>query len=59
MKDTIIGDVLEFVEHPEYKGEYDLTLNEGLGISSLAATCLELMGYEAPEGYDPAVMNMK
>lgn len=22
MKDTIIGDVLEFVEHPEYKGEY-------------------------------------
>ena len=44
---------------PEYKGEYDLTLNEGLGISSLAATCLELMGYEAPEGYDPAVMNMK
>ena len=44
---------------PEYKGEYDLKLNEGLGISSLAATCLELMGYEAPEGYDPAVMNMK
>ena len=44
---------------PEYKGEYDLALNEGLGISSLAATCLELMGYEAPEGYDPAVMNMK
>ena len=22
MKDTIIGDILEFVEHPEYKGEY-------------------------------------
>ena len=44
---------------PEYKGEYDLKLNEGLGISSLAATCLELMGFEAPEGYDPAVMNMK
>lgn len=25
MKETIIGDILEFVEHPEYKGEYVAT----------------------------------
>jgi 2,3-bisphosphoglycerate-independent phosphoglycerate mutase len=28
----------------------------GLGISSLAATCLQLLGFEPPEGYDPGVV---
>ncbi|OQA81800.1 MAG: 2,3-bisphosphoglycerate-independent phosphoglycerate mutase [Lentisphaerae bacterium ADurb.Bin242] len=41
---------------PESKGEYKHELREGLGISSLAATCIELLGYEAPEGYDPGVL---
>ena len=41
---------------PEYKGEYAHELNEGLGISSLAATCIELLGFKAPEGYDPSVL---
>ena len=41
---------------PEYKGEYSKELKEGLGISSLAATCIELLGYNAPEGYDPSVL---
>ena len=41
---------------PEYKGEYRKELREELGISSLAATCAELLGYEAPEGYDPSVL---
>ena len=31
---------------------------EGLGISSLAATCLRLMGYEPPEGYTPSVVDV-
>ena len=31
---------------------------EGLGISSLAATCLNLLGYEAPKGYDPSVVDV-
>lgn len=44
---------------PEYAGEYDLRLREGLGISSLAATCIELLGFEAPEGYDPGVVVFK
>jgi len=41
---------------PASKGEYKHELREGLGISSLAATCIELLGYEAPEGYDPSVL---
>ncbi|MBR1952497.1 MAG: 2,3-bisphosphoglycerate-independent phosphoglycerate mutase, partial [Lentisphaeria bacterium] len=42
---------------PDFKGEYAKELNEGLGISSLAATCIELLGFNAPEGYDPSVLN--
>jgi 2,3-bisphosphoglycerate-independent phosphoglycerate mutase len=41
---------------PEYKGEYRKDLREGLGISSLAATCIELLGYKAPADYDPSVL---
>ena len=44
---------------PEYKREYDTELADGLGISSLAATCALLLGYAPPEGYDPAVIRMK
>ncbi|MCX7776112.1 MAG: 2,3-bisphosphoglycerate-independent phosphoglycerate mutase [Rectinemataceae bacterium] len=41
---------------PEYKGEYRKELREGFGISSLAATCIELLGYLPPEGYDSSVL---
>lgn len=41
----------------EYNGEYNKTLKEGLGISSLAATCIEFLGLEAPEDYDPSVLD--
>lgn len=44
---------------PSSKGEYKPELKAGLGISSLAATCIELLGYEAPEFYDSSVLNMK
>ena len=44
---------------PENQGEYDCQLKEGLGISSLAATCIELLGLKAPENYDPSVLNWK
>ncbi len=44
---------------PEYNGEYSTELNEGLGISSVATTCIELLGYEAPEDYDKSVLNWK
>ncbi|MFA6568457.1 MAG: 2,3-bisphosphoglycerate-independent phosphoglycerate mutase [Victivallales bacterium] len=44
---------------PESESEYDSVLNEGLGISSLAATCIELLGYRAPEDYDKSVLKFK
>lgn len=41
---------------PQYQGDYKLELKEGLGISSIAATVINLLGYEAPEDYDPSVI---
>jgi 2,3-bisphosphoglycerate-independent phosphoglycerate mutase len=41
---------------PECSGEYSCELRTGLGISSLAATCMNLLGYEAPEDYDPSLL---
>ena len=32
-------------------------LKGGLGITSLTATCLNLLGYETPEGYDPSLVD--
>ncbi|MDR1788398.1 MAG: 2,3-bisphosphoglycerate-independent phosphoglycerate mutase [Treponema sp.] len=48
---------------PEYKGEYDAapgegSLNAGLGISSIAATCINLLGFVPPPDYDRSVLNM-
>jgi 2,3-bisphosphoglycerate-independent phosphoglycerate mutase len=47
---------------PGCRGEYraetgEGSLNEGLGISSIAATCIELLGYLPPEDYDKSVLN--
>jgi 2,3-bisphosphoglycerate-independent phosphoglycerate mutase len=44
---------------PSSKGEYKKELKSGLGISSLAATCIELLGYEAPDFYDSSVLDMQ
>jgi 2,3-bisphosphoglycerate-independent phosphoglycerate mutase len=44
---------------PANQGEYKHELKSGLGISSLAATCMELLGYEAPDFYDSSVLNME
>ncbi len=44
---------------PESRGEYLPALREGLGISSLAATCVELLGFIPPGDYDPSVLVMK
>lgn len=43
----------------DYKGEYDKTLNSGLGISSWAATLINLLGYIAPKEYDKSIINLK
>lgn len=44
---------------PEYKGEYERTLKTGLGISSWAATLIELMGFIAPSDYDESIIALK
>ena len=45
------------VYDPACQGEYDRTgLIEGLGISSIAATTAELLGYLPPPGYDRSVL---
>ena len=44
---------------PESKGEYAAELQQDLGISALAATTIELLGYEPPEDYDRSVLNFK
>ena len=51
------------VYDPCHKGEYPAesgegSLNEGLGISSIAASCIQLLGYIPPEGYDKSVLKM-
>jgi 2,3-bisphosphoglycerate-independent phosphoglycerate mutase len=41
---------------PQYKGEYSRKLREGLGISSLSATCIELLGFVPPADYDKSLI---
>ncbi len=42
-----------------YQGEYETELKSGLGISSIAATCMNLLDFEAPADYDPSVITIK
>jgi 2,3-bisphosphoglycerate-independent phosphoglycerate mutase len=42
-----------------YQGEYESTLAEGLGISSIAATSINLLGFIPPEDYDRSIVKMK
>ncbi|MDR2343417.1 MAG: 2,3-bisphosphoglycerate-independent phosphoglycerate mutase [Spirochaetaceae bacterium] len=47
------------VYDPGYSGEYKNgvdSLKTGLGISSIAATCMELLGFIPPEDYDSSVL---
>jgi len=44
---------------PSYNGEYSKDLNSGLGISSIASTCINLLGYNAPEDYDKSIIDIK
>ena len=51
------------VYDPECKGEYqnddkENCLNEGLGISSIASTCIQLLGLTPPDDYDKSVLKM-
>ncbi len=42
-----------------YKGEYQLTSLSKRGLSNVAATLLNLMGFEAPKDYDPSLITFR
>ena len=44
------------IYEPQFQNDYQHKLREGLGISSVAATCLNLLGYEAPADYDSSLI---
>ena len=51
------------VYDPDHKGEYSYlagegSLNEGLGISSIAATCIHLLGFLPPQDYDQSLLRL-
>jgi len=44
---------------PKYNGEYELKLNENLGISSIPATLMNFLGFDAPKDYDKSIISLK
>ncbi|MBW1997653.1 MAG: 2,3-bisphosphoglycerate-independent phosphoglycerate mutase [Deltaproteobacteria bacterium] len=43
---------------PGFRGEYEMAKLERRGLSNVAATLLNLLGYEKPEDYDPSLIRM-
>ncbi len=44
---------------PNFNGEYDLTPPSDAGLTHIAATALNLLGFEAPEDYQPSLLTFK
>ena len=53
-----LNPVPAIIYDPANLAKAKLTAKTGLGISSLAATCLNLLGYQSPEGYDPSLVEI-
>jgi 2,3-bisphosphoglycerate-independent phosphoglycerate mutase len=48
-----------FVIHdPQYRGEYKMANLKKKGLSNIAATLLNLLGYDKPADYDPSLIEM-
>lgn len=47
-----------YIVDPEFRGDYTLTKRTDLGISSLTATCLNLLGFRAPDDYQPSIIEV-
>jgi len=43
---------------PGYKGEYEMAFPEKAGLSNVASTLLNLLGFEKVEDYDPSLIRM-
>jgi 2,3-bisphosphoglycerate-independent phosphoglycerate mutase len=44
---------------PQYKGEYEMATVNNAGLSNIAATLLNLLGYEKPDEFDASLIKMK
>jgi 2,3-bisphosphoglycerate-independent phosphoglycerate mutase len=53
-----LNPVPAYVYDPGQCANARLSEREGLGISSLAATCIKLLGFEPPEDYDPSIVDL-
>lgn len=53
-----LNPVPAFVYDPSGVAKLSLSQKEGLGISSLSATCLNLLGFVAPADYDPPIVTV-
>jgi 2,3-bisphosphoglycerate-independent phosphoglycerate mutase len=42
-----------------YHGEYEMAMLDNAGLSNVAATLLNLLGYEKVENYDPSLIRFK
>jgi 2,3-bisphosphoglycerate-independent phosphoglycerate mutase len=47
-----------YIYDPSGTAKLELTAQKGLGISSLAATCIKLLGFAPPSNYDPSVVDV-
>ena len=46
------------IDDPLYQGEYQMADLKEKGLSNMAATLLNLLGYEKPEDYDPSLIEI-
>jgi 2,3-bisphosphoglycerate-independent phosphoglycerate mutase len=53
-----LNPVFAYVYDPSGSLNLRLSKQTGLGISSLAATCLKLLGFEPPEDYTPSIIEI-
>lgn len=44
---------------PNFNGEYDLTPPSDAGLTHIAATAMNLLGFEAPDDYQPSLLTFK
>jgi 2,3-bisphosphoglycerate-independent phosphoglycerate mutase len=54
-----LNPVFAYVYEPAGKLNLTLSNHKNLGISSLAATCLTLLGYEPPADYSPSIVEIE
>lgn len=44
---------------PQFEGEYELANVPAAGLSHIASTCMQLLGFEPPEDYDESLIQFK